>query len=408
MSDRDLRELERAVAADQTDLDALGRLQDARVRSGLGWHGERGDGGVLAYQKDGPGFLVPLTERWGRHERGVYLWGAGVDPHFVDSNDPPPACFLEMIYVPGGEVACQCWRTQRWSATFDPSSSCNMCHGTWRRQLAPFYLGRYPVVNAEWLSYLVATEADRRRCQNEPRYHDATANEDAHPVVNVSLHDSKAFCKWAGLRLPTDSEWRWAALGKPEERPCDHGNEAGVPFCANCGRNRRLGSHHASCITAVWVCSSCCNTGGKVMKSRSFPWGDTEPTDDLCVSLPGSWINSSEPLRQWQSARTRPVVMLEAEQCVHPEPGSSILLSRVEERLVPARPLGKSWCGANDLCGNVEEWVDLEPRGFDHLGGSFRSYPRAETWPRNVDHAGLITGGEASDEIGFRITLSVT
>jgi formylglycine-generating enzyme required for sulfatase activity len=92
--------------------------------------------------------------------------------------------------------------------------------------LSPFYLAATETTNAQYARFLKAT------CHPAPLYwQDKNLNAPDQPVVGVSWHDARAFCRWltqkTGVvhRLPREVEWEAAARGGLSGEPYPWGRE---------------------------------------------------------------------------------------------------------------------------------------------------------------------------------------
>ena len=87
------------------------------------------------------------------------------------------------------------------------------------------YISRTPVTNAQFGEFLKASGAENAK----------VAGGANHPAVNVSYADAVAFCKWMTkkdgrhtYRLPTETEWEFAAGHMPKDADFNYGERNGT------------------------------------------------------------------------------------------------------------------------------------------------------------------------------------
>jgi formylglycine-generating enzyme required for sulfatase activity len=167
-----------------------------------------------------------------------------------------------------------------------------------RVHLDEYYIAKHPVTNAQYRRFIEATAHRTPQYLDEKRF-----NQPNQPVVTVTWYDAMAYCKWAGLRLPTEREWEKAARGTdgrkwpwgddpPDEKRCNFGE--------NVGATTEVGSYPDGASPY-----GCLDMAGNVWEWCMSKWRESyeeEPDDsgegeELRILRGGAWWNDANAVR---------------------------------------------------------------------------------------------------------------
>jgi formylglycine-generating enzyme required for sulfatase activity len=99
-------------------------------------------------------------------------------------------------------------------------------------RLDGYLIGKYEITRGQFKRFCSKTG---HKMPRQPRW-----NKENHPVVRVRPEDIRAYCRWAGLRLPTEAEWEKAARGT-DGRRYPWGNDWDEERCNGRGRKDGYG-----------------------------------------------------------------------------------------------------------------------------------------------------------------------
>ncbi len=268
------------------------------------------------------GVLLPGADLRGANLRGVDLRGLDLrGARLEGAKLQDPLTETRFLWVPGGRFQMGDPRTAQGATRHDV-------------QLSPFWLAESPVTHRQYALFIEQTGHEQPAWWENPRF-----SKPDQPVVGVSWHDARAYCRWlsesTGLRLdlPTKARWEFTARGS-DGREYPWGKQAPNAKLACFGKDREKGSPASV---------------GSFPEGRG-PFGQLDLAGNVWEWCLDAWDENANAQAADQSERIDPVI---------------------EGKGDPPRVLrGGSWYDpAESLRAAVRDWV---PAGYRNFGVGFR------------------------------------
>lgn len=158
-------------------------------------------------------------------------------------------------------------------------------------EIDTFQIGVYPITNAQYLNFLQETSyaPPKEWIEHQPLNYEIYGQKGDHPITWVSCEDAEEYAKFVGARLPSFTEWQYAARGA-DDRLFPWGYEIDMPRC----NTIELGADSTTPVGAFHNGISpfgCYDMIGNVWEWTDTPYDEQEA---FRVACGGAWYYNHE------------------------------------------------------------------------------------------------------------------